>query len=307
MAMAGHDLQTSPANQLGLPTAQHGGRLDAVAYRPWVGRDVAVDPSSARVAIATGDAVILATVPDLGPGRELRAPGAHQVAFIPRRRLLAIAGPDGLRIRSLDRDAEPLRIRTPGPICAAVSDGGLIAITGRVSRPHATVGVWDLDRKGPLWTASVRDAQSCAWSPDGVLGVAGHGVSLFAWDGRVLPHFASPDPGPVTGICGFEPGFLFCGSGAAAHQWDLDRFEHARTLPVPRGGGRRSLSIWRGTLAAGNMQRGGVVALIDVESARVEWSILGARAAAFAGRHLVVTGEGGTTVYEWDPPGQDLA
>lgn len=46
-----------------------------------------------------------------------------------------------------------------------------------------------------------------------------------------------------------------------------------------------------------------MVALVDTASARVEWTILGAEAAAeFSGRHLVATGEGGTTVFEWYPP-----
>ena len=181
--MTPHDIETAAPTDFDLPTAQRGGRLVPVAHQPWVGRDIAVDRSSARVAIA---------------------------------------------------------------------------------------------------------------------------MSLVAWDGRVLPHFTSPDPGPVTGITSFEAGLLFCGAGSSAHQWDLDRFEHAGTLPIPRGGGRRSLAIHRGTLAAGSMARGGVVALVDTARARVEWTILGARAAEFSGRHLVATGEGGTTVFEWYPPPQRL-
>jgi hypothetical protein len=290
---------------LELPAPTGAGRLALVAHRPWPGVSVTVEALGARIACALADRVVLGSLPDLGPGQEIRLRGVAQVAFVPGRRWLCAAGDGRALVLALDRprgSAPPLDVRTRGAVRMAPSPGGtLLALVGRVSRPRGTLGVWDLDRRAQAWSARPFGAACAAWVDGRILAVGGRDLRLYGHDGAALPARGAPGV-PLEALAADPSALVSAGRGATATLWNAARVAPAASLPVPAGAGR-TLAVADGTLAAGTVRAGGAVALVGLERRTVDRVLLGMRAAAFAGPWLVVTGPAGTAVLEWDPAG----
>jgi hypothetical protein len=186
-------------------------------------------------------------------------------------------------------------------VSAASSPGGaLLALAGRVSRPRATLGVWDLDRRAQAWSAAVWGATCAAWVDGRLLAVGGRDLRLFTHEGEPLPAAGLPDGLPVEALAATPTRLVSAGRGPTATLWDPGRPAAVGTVPVPAGAGR-TLALEGPTLAAGTLRAGGAVALVDMRRRTVDRVLLGMRAAALAGRWLAVTGAAGTAVLEWDP------
>jgi len=71
---------------------------------------------------------------------------------------------------------------------------------------------------------------------------------------------------------------------------------------VPAGASK-TLALDERTLAVGTVRAGGAVALVDLARRTIDRTLLGVRAAAFAGPWLVVTGRAGTATFLWEPDG----
>jgi hypothetical protein len=296
----------APAEDLRLPRPTGGGRLTLVARRPWPGVAVAVDPVGARVFCALADGVVAGWLPDLGPGRRLELGGASELAFVAGRRWLVGAGERRVRALALDRrdgSAPTLALRTPGAVRVAVSPGGsLLALAGRVSRPRATLGVWDLDRTVQAWSAAVFGAAGVAWVDGRLLAVGGRDLRLFTHEGEPLPAAPAPRGEAIEALAAWPGGLVSAGRGPLATRWDLVRVAADASVPVPAGAGR-ALACDGTTLAAGTLRAGGAVGLVHLGRGTLDRVLLGVRSAALAGGYLVTTGKAGTAVMEWDPEG----
>ena len=309
--MEGHEVgpvwgADAPDPDLRLPEPTGAGRLVLLAYRPWVGSAIAVDPHAGRVALVTPASVLLGALPDLGRGHSLPMAGVRGVAFAPGHRTLVATLEQGVVAMPLDRprgSAPSLRLRTPGQVAAAVSPGGsLLALTGRVARPRATLGVWDIERGVRAWTAAVFGAATVVWVDGHLLATAGRDLRLFSHAGEALPAAAAPRGEPIEAIACGPAGLVTGGRGTVATLWDPGLVAAIATLPVPAGASK-TLALDERTLAVGTVRAGGAVALVDLARRTIDRTLLGVRAAAFAGPWLVVTGRAGTATFLWEPDG----
>lgn len=265
---------------------------------------MAVDPHSARVAVAGAASVLLGVLPDLGRGHHLPLAGVRRLAFAPGHRTLVTARESGVTAVALDRapGAGPaLRLRTPGPVDVAVSPGGrFLALAGRVAHPRATIGVWDLERGTRAWTEPAFGARAASWVDGYLLAVAGRDLRLYSHEGQRLPAAPAPRGEALEALASGPGGLVTAGRGGVATLWDPGLVAPVATLPVPAGASK-ALALTRETLAAGTVRAGGAVALVDLARRTVDRVLLGVRAAAFADPWLVVTGRGGTATFRWEP------
>lgn len=275
-----------------------------MAQRPWAGVAVAVDPHAAQVAVAGAASVTLGVLPDLGGGHVLPLSGVLRLAFAPGHGALVAAGESGVTAVSLHRprgSGPVLRLRTPGAVDIAASPGGrLLALAGRVARPRATVGVWDIERGVRMWTETAFGAAAAVWVDGYLLAVAGRDLRLYSHEGERLPAAPAPRGEAIEAVASGPGGLVTAGRGNVATLWDPRLVSAMATLPVPAGAAK-DLAMTTHTLAAGTVRAGGAVALVDLARRTVDRILLGVRAAAFADPWLVVTGRAGTAMFRWEP------
>lgn len=275
-----------------------------MAERPWPGLAVAVDARAGRVAVAGTAAVTLGVLPDLGQGHVLPIDGVRRITFVPEHRALVTAGESGVTAVSLDRprgSGPILRLRTPGQVDVAVSPGGrFLAVAGRVARPRATVGVWDIERGVKLWTDAAFGASCATWVDGYILAVAGRELRLYSHEGDRLPAAPAPRGEAIEALTSSPGGIVSGGRGTVATLWDPRLVTAVATLPTPAGASK-VLAVTTHTLAAGTVRARGAVALVDLNRRTIDRILLGVRAAAFSDPWLVVTGQAGTATFLWEP------
>jgi hypothetical protein len=289
---------------LQLPEPTGAGRLTLVAQRPWTGVAVAVDAYAGRVAVAGATSITLGVLPDLGQGHVVPLAGVRRLTFAPGQRVLVAEAESGVTAVSLDRprgSGPAFKLRTPGAVDIAASPGGrLLALAGRVARPRATLGVWDIERSVRLWTASPLGAMCAAWVDGYLLAVAGRELRLYSHEGERLPAAPAPRGENIEALASGPSGLVSAGRGNVATLWDARLVTAVATLPVPAGAAK-VLALGPHTLAVGTVRAGGAVALVDLARRTVDRVLLGVRAAAFADPWLVVTGQAGTATFRWEP------